>query len=138
MKINLDKREHKMVIPEGNYLEEAFEVCPFCGSPSIKFIGNLNASPDIKIHTDFLNIIGTALSNRPLPDIKIFTCNNCSIGFFNPQPTEKFLKEFYSTYDMGDNQRKKIDPRRIANHLTKYLGNLSPGETYRILDFGGG
>jgi 2-polyprenyl-3-methyl-5-hydroxy-6-metoxy-1,4-benzoquinol methylase len=39
---------------------------------------------------------------------------------------------------MGDNRRKKIDPRRFASHLTKYLGNLSLRETFRILDFGGG
>lgn len=127
-----------MVIPEENYLEEAFEGCPFCGSRSIKYIGNIHPSPDINIYTDFLNIIGTKLSNRPLPDIKIYTCNNCHIGFFNPQPTEKFLKEFYTNYYMGDNRRKKIDPRRFASHITKYLGNLSLRETFRILDFGGG
>jgi 2-polyprenyl-3-methyl-5-hydroxy-6-metoxy-1,4-benzoquinol methylase len=138
MKINLEQSKHKIVIPEGNYLEEAFVGCPFCGSRSIKYIGNLHASPDIKVHTDFLNIIGTVLSNGPSQDIKIYTCNNCSIGFFNPQPTEKFLKEFYTHYDIGDNPRKKIDPRRVASHLKKYLGNLSLRETFRILDFGGG
>ena len=138
MKINLDKRKHKIVIPEENYLEEAFEGCPFCSSRSIKYIGNIHPSPDIKIYSDFLNIIRTTLSNRPLPDIKLYTCNNCHIGFFNPQPTEKSLKEFYTNYDKGDNKRKKIDPRRFASHITKYLGNLCPRETFRILDFGGG
>lgn len=138
MKINLDKGKHKIVIPEENHFEEVFEGCPFCDSRSIKYIGNLHPSPDIKIHTDFLTVMGTILSNRPSPDIKIYTCNNCHIGFFNPQPTEKFLKEFYTKYDIGDNRRKKLDPRRLASHLTKYLGNFSPGETFRILDFGGG
>ncbi len=141
MKINLDKSKHKIVIPEENYFEEAFEGCPFCGSRSIKYIGNIHPSPEIKIYSDFLNIIGTILSNRPSPDIKIYTCNNCHIGFFNPQPTEKFLKEFYTGYYMGDTKYTKytkIDPRRLASHLTKYLGNLSPRETFRILDFGGG
>ena len=131
-------RESKIANPEENYLEEAFEECPFCGSRSIKYIGNLHASPDIKIYSDFLNMIGTALVNRPLPDIKIYTCNTCSIGFFNPQPTEKFLKEFYSANYMGNPKRIKIDPRRLVSHLTKYLGNVSPRETIRILDFGGG
>ena len=138
MKINLSKSKDKIVIPEESYLEDAFEGCPFCGSRSLKYIGNLHPSPDIMIHTNFLNIIGTILSNRPTLDIKIYTCNNCHIGFFNPQPTEKFLKEFYTNYDMVDNTRKKIDPRRLASHLIKYLGNLSPRETFRILDFGGG
>jgi 2-polyprenyl-3-methyl-5-hydroxy-6-metoxy-1,4-benzoquinol methylase len=138
MKIDLDKEKHKIVLPGENYLEEAFEGCPFCGSRSIKYIGNIHPSPDINIYTDFLYIIGSILSDRPSPDIKIYTCNNCYVGFFNPQPTEKFLKEFYTNYDLGDNRRKKTDPRRFASHLTKYLGNLSPKETFRILDFGGG
>lgn len=138
MKIDLDKENLGMVIPEENYLEEAFEGCPFCGSCSIKYIGNIHPSPDINIYTDFLNIIGTILSNRPLPDIKIYTCNNCFIGFFNPQPTEKSLKEFYKNYDNGENTRKKIDPRHFAKHIIKFLGNLSPRKTFRILDFGGG
>ena len=111
MKINLNNRKHMIVISEENFLEEAFEGCPFCGSSSIKYIGNIHPSPEINIYTDFLTIIGTTLSNRPMPDIKIYTCNNCSIGFFNPQPTEKFLKEFYSNYDKGENTRKKIDLR---------------------------
>jgi len=138
MKIKVDKREHKIVIPEENFLDEPFDGCPFCGSRSIKYTGNLHPSPDIKVHTDFLNIIGSILSNSPSPDIKIYTCKNCHIGFFNPQPTEKFLKEFYTNYFIEDNSRKKIDPRRFASHLTKHLGNLSPRETFRILDFGGG
>jgi 2-polyprenyl-3-methyl-5-hydroxy-6-metoxy-1,4-benzoquinol methylase len=134
-----------MIISEENYLEGVFEGCPFCGSRSIKNIGSIQPSPDINIYTDFLNIIGTRLSNRPLPDITIFTCTNCHIGFFNPQPTEKFLKEFYTGYFMGDTSRRKkitrtrkIDHTRLVSHLTKYLGNLSPRETVRILDFGGG
>jgi 2-polyprenyl-3-methyl-5-hydroxy-6-metoxy-1,4-benzoquinol methylase len=138
MKINLSKRIHNIIIPEGSYLEEAFDGCPFCGSRSIKYIGNLQPSPDVKIHTDFLSIIHTALSNGPLPDVKIYTCNSCHIGFFNPQPTEKFLREFYTGFDIGDNKRKKTDHQRLASHLMKYLRNSSPRETYRILDFGGG
>jgi 2-polyprenyl-3-methyl-5-hydroxy-6-metoxy-1,4-benzoquinol methylase len=116
MKINLYKRKHKLVIPEEYYLEDAFEGCPFCGSHSIKYIGNIH----------------------PSPDIKIYTCNNCHIGFFNRQPTGKFLKKFYTGYYTGDTRRTTIDPRRLAGHLTKFLGNLSPRETFRILDFGGG
>jgi len=134
-----------MVIPEENYFEEAFKECPFCHSQSIKHLGNLRPSPDISIYTDFLSIIGKLLSDHPSPDIKIYTCNHCHIGFFNPQPTEKFLKEFYSGYYNADTRqrkknlrRRKIDHRRLVHHLTKYIGNLGSRETFRILDFGGG
>ena len=138
MKINLNTGRPRIVIPEESYLEDVFEGCPFCGSRSVKYIGNLHPSPDINIYRDFLTIIGTVLSDYPSPDIKIYTCNSCHIGFFNPQPKEKFLKEFYTGYYVGDTSRAKIDPRRFVSHLTKYLGNLTPGETVSILDFGGG
>ncbi len=138
MQAEVHKKNNMIAISEENFLEEAFEGCPFCGSRAIKDIGNIYPSPDINIYTDFLNLIEKTLSDRPLPDIKLYTCNICHIGFFNPQPTEKFLKEFYTGYDIGDNRRKKTDPRRFASHIAKYLGNLKPRETFRILDFGGG
>jgi|GEM_PF-3883893 len=138
MKINLTKRRYKIVISEENYLEEAFDRCPFCGSGFVKYIGTIHPSPDINIYTDFLTVIGTVLSDRPSTDNKTFACNNCHIGYFNPQPTGKYLQAFYKSYDLGDNRRKKTDHLRLANHIIKNLGNLSPGETVRILDFGGG
>lgn len=137
MDINLNKNQNQKLDSEEYYLEEEFEKCPFCGSHTIKYIGNIHPSPDIRIYTDFLKIISTTLDGA-LPDIKVYTCDNCHIGFFNPQPTEKSLEEFYSNYDKGENTRKKIDPGRFAKHIIKYLGNLSPRETFRILDFGGG
>jgi len=88
MKINLFKRK-TMIIPEENYLEEVFEGCPFCGSLSIKYIGNIHPSPEINIYSDFLFMIGAILSDRPLPDIKIYTCNNCHIRFLQPSADRK-------------------------------------------------
>jgi 2-polyprenyl-3-methyl-5-hydroxy-6-metoxy-1,4-benzoquinol methylase len=138
MKINLSRKEHKIVISEENYLAEPFERCPFCNSASINYIGNIRPAPDINIYTDFLSLLQKALPDRPLQDIKICTCKNCHVGFFNPQPTERFLLEFYNSYDVGNNERKKTDYRRLSSHLAKYLGHLTRGETIRILDFGGG
>ena len=99
MKINLTKRRYKIVISEENYLEEAFDRCPFCGSGFVKYIGTIHPSPDINIYTDFLTVIGTVLSDRPSTDNKTFACNNCHIGYFNPQPTGKYLQAFYKSYD---------------------------------------
>lgn len=138
MKFDTNQTNQMFVFPEEQCLEAAFNECPFCMSHSIKYLGNIHPSPDINIYTDFLSRIEIALTNGSLPDIRICSCNNCHIGFFNPQPTVKFLKEFYNGYDTGNHKRKWIDPWRFASHLTKYLRKLSPRETIRILDFGGG
>ena len=136
--IDLLIRKSNAVFPRANYLQKEFEECPFCGSRSIESLGKLHQSPDITIHTDFISIIGTVLSGGMEPDIKICTCRNCHIGFFNPQPTEEFLKKFYTCFEVGDHKKARINPRRLASHIKRHSGNLFPGETYRILDFGGG
>ena len=40
---------------------------------------------------------------------RIVQCRNCGLWFVNPQPTEEELRQFYATYDDGEQWRKLED-----------------------------
>jgi len=116
MKLNVYRDKHKMTIPGPDQLEEAFTVCPFCGSNRIR---------------SFLQI-------QEIPEIRAMTCLNCFIGFIDRQPTEQFLKEFYAGYYTSSHKHTTIDPELMASHLIRSFRKLSNKNTLSVLDFGGG
>jgi 2-polyprenyl-3-methyl-5-hydroxy-6-metoxy-1,4-benzoquinol methylase len=116
MQLAIHKRKHRQIIPPEDRLDESFSNCPLCHSDQTRRIGSIHV----------------------VPEINVMACLNCHVGYIDRQPSESFLREFYTGYYGKDNRHTTIDPELLARHLFRHFGPLQEKSTRSILDFGGG